>query len=243
MQICVSNYNALLRYLLISGPCLSKLSTLVLIILIFPFDLIVLLIIDVLFILFFRKHYPCDNTFGGNPFGVPVPSSRLLHGMRKKMCLESLRKFICQSCGGVLEEGWSVEFKNSTSKDELDVLYCAPDGKKFESMLEVAHYLGLTPTADTTECERSYEFDVSVSGPYDPKRRKTERLSPMNADTRGEEYVMDNLNKNQFSGIKNAVIVGESVYCKKVMDANSEETSGSTSREYNVRIIFLFEFY
>ncbi|XP_074348213.1 methyl-CpG-binding domain-containing protein 9-like isoform X3 [Apium graveolens] len=180
-----------------------------------------------------------SSTFEGEVFihsfiVFPVPSSRLLHSMRKKMCLESLREFICRSCGGVLEEGWSVEFKNSRSKDELDVLYCAPDGKKFESMLEVAHYLGLTPTADTTGCERRiYEFDVSVSGPLDRKRRNTERLLPMNADTRGEEDVMHNVNKDQFSGNKNAVIVGESVYCTKVMDANSEETSGSTFREYN----------
>lgn len=149
------------------------------------------------------------------------------------MCLESLREYICRSCGGVLEEGWTVEFKNSRSNDELDVLYCAPDGKKFESMLEVARYLGLNPTADTTECERSYEFDGSVSGSSDPKRRKIERLTPTNGDTRGEEDVMDDLDKDQFSGIKNAVIVGESVSCRKVMDAKSEETSGSTSREYH----------
>lgn len=161
-------------------------------------------------------------------------NKRPLPRMRKKMCLESLREFICRSCGGVLEEGWSVEFKNFKSKDELDVLYCAPDGKKFESMLEVACYLGLTPTADTTECERrSYEFDVSVSGSLDPKRRKTTRLATTNGDTRGKEDVMDELNKDQFSAIKNAVIVGESVNCTKVMDANSEGTSGSTSREYN----------
>ncbi|KAK1359524.1 methyl-CpG-binding domain-containing protein 9 [Heracleum sosnowskyi] len=238
---------------------------------------------------FSRKHNPCDNTFGGNPFGVPVPSSSLLQRenrfcfqasdlvhrsvqlgpeeliqpndsqiqsvaefdvcpslarfksssnkrplpcLRKKMCLETLREFISRSCGGVLEEGWSVEFKNTKSKDEFDVLYCAPDGKKFESMLEVARYLGLSPTDDTTECERrSYEFDVSVLGSSDPKRRKT--ATPTNGDARGKEDVLDDFNKDQFSDIKNAVIVGESANCTKVMDANSEETSGSTSREYN----------
>nr|XP_017257915.1 PREDICTED: methyl-CpG-binding domain-containing protein 9-like isoform X2 [Daucus carota subsp. sativus] len=170
---------------------------------------------------------PSSTSLKGSSNKRPLPR------IKKKMCLESLREFICKSCGGVLEEGWSVEFKNSRSKDESDVVYCAPDGKKFESMLEVARYIGLTPNADTTECEiRSHELDVSLTGSSERKKRKTARLAPTNGDTRVKDVIND-FDKDEVSGIENVDIAGKSVNCTKVTDANFEKTSGWTSKEYN----------
>ena len=48
-----------------------------------------------------------------------------------EMYLQALREFICER-HGVLEEGWCVESIH------------APDGKTFDSMHDVACYLGLT---------------------------------------------------------------------------------------------------
>lgn len=239
----------------------------------------------------FRKLSRGDNSFGGNPFGVPLTYSKLLNvgnragfqkasgimrqsvklgsedlfqheesglqnfkdfdvcplseGLRSrslsitrltpnktcKMYLESLREYIRERCGGILEEGWRVEFRNSMSKGELDVVYCAPDGKTFESMSEVACYLGLTPNADTIDRETGIVTDSSLRRLLFPKRRKSARFKVAVAKNKD---VMRDFVKDQLSDIQNVNFVDESVNCVKLTDAVSGETCGSASKELSV---------
>ena len=53
-----------------------------------------------------------------------------------------------------------MEFRQSVSNSELYAVYCAPDGKIFDSVYEVAYYLGLAPLP-------------SLGGPLSKKRKLT----------------------------------------------------------------------
>ncbi|GFY87180.1 methyl-CPG-binding domain 9 [Actinidia rufa] len=67
-----------------------------------------------------------------------------------EMYLQALREFICER-HGVLEEGWCVESKPSVGSGEIHVVYHAPDGKTFDSMHDVACYLGLMSNNNSVE--------------------------------------------------------------------------------------------
>ncbi|GAB2276541.1 hypothetical protein Dimus_011260 [Dionaea muscipula] len=71
------------------------------------------------------------------------PSDILLH---------SLREFITER-HGVLLDGWHVELKQSKSCCESAVVYCAPDGKTFETMSDVATYYELVANGISKEHE------------------------------------------------------------------------------------------
>ncbi|KAL5152848.1 Methyl-CpG-binding domain-containing protein 9 [Glycine soja] len=130
-----------------------------------------------------RKHTLGDNSFGANPFGAPATNSNfnngnaigfqkasgvVTHAVRvgfeditqfTRSFEEALRDFVSER-RGVLEEGWRVEFRQSVSNSELYAVYCAPDGKIFDSVYEVAYYLGLAPLP-------------SLGGPLSKKRKLT----------------------------------------------------------------------
>ncbi|WCJ38411.1 methyl-CPG-binding domain 9 [Euphorbia peplus] len=57
--------------------------------------------------------------------------------------LDNLRKFILQNHGRILEDDWRVEFYYCQNRCTTCVVYCSPDGNKFESMIDVARYLSL----------------------------------------------------------------------------------------------------
>ncbi|KAI4320459.1 hypothetical protein MLD38_033937 [Melastoma candidum] len=72
-------------------------------------------------------------------------SSKLSTQEPSEVLLQTLREHI--SCmHGVLGEGWRVEFRQSLSGCGSHIVYCAPGGRKFDSVSEVASYLGLEPT-------------------------------------------------------------------------------------------------
>ncbi|KAF7819608.1 methyl-CpG-binding domain-containing protein 9 [Senna tora] len=84
--------------------------------------------------------------------------------------LHALRDFISEK-HGVLEEGWRVEFRQPMSSSEVYAVYCAPDGKIFDSVYEVACYLGLMPDYNFMESEISSEKSLSsLSRKRKPKR-------------------------------------------------------------------------
>lgn len=66
--------------------------------------------------------------------------------------MQDLREFVSER-HGVLEEGWRVELKHSMSSCELYAVYCAPDGKTFDSMFDVACYLGLMSNYNLMDAE------------------------------------------------------------------------------------------
>ncbi|KAK7316429.1 hypothetical protein VNO77_35457 [Canavalia gladiata] len=148
-----------------------------------------------------RKHTLGDNSFGANPFGAPVTYSNFYNGSAlgfqkasgvvthavrvgfedilnhtqsmTRNFEEALRDFISER-RGVLEEGWRVEFRQSMSSSELYAVYCAPDGKIFDSVYEVACYLGLTSGYNSLESEiRNERALPSLSGPLSRKRKST----------------------------------------------------------------------
>lgn len=97
---------------------------------------------------------------------IPSPSPN-------EMFLQALRDFISER-RGVLEEGWRVEFRQSVSSSELYAVYCAPDGKIFDSVYEVACYLGLTSGHNTIESElRKERSPPSLGGPLSRKKKSS----------------------------------------------------------------------
>ncbi|XP_065874232.1 methyl-CpG-binding domain-containing protein 9-like isoform X2 [Euphorbia lathyris] len=57
-------------------------------------------------------------------------------------CLDKLRQFVLDNHGR-LADGWRVEFFYCQIRCKTCALYCSPAGNKFESMFDVARYLGL----------------------------------------------------------------------------------------------------
>ncbi|KAJ1416476.1 Zinc finger, PHD-type [Sesbania bispinosa] len=148
-----------------------------------------------------RKHALGDKSFVANPFGASVAYSNfyngsafgfqrasgvLTHAVRvgfedilnhtqsiTRSFEEALRDFISER-RGVLEEGWRVEFRQSVSSSELYAVYCAPDGKIFDSVYEVACYLGLTSGYNSMESEIRNERSLpSLGGPHMSRKRKS----------------------------------------------------------------------
>ncbi|KAL6139623.1 hypothetical protein ACLB2K_057925 [Fragaria x ananassa] len=158
-----------------------------------------------------RKHTPGGNSFGGNPFGAPVTYSNFLYpgngyGLHKGSAIltqavkyedilhhtetasggfdEALRDFVSER-HGVLDDGWRVEFKQSIDSNEPYVVYCAPNGKTFDSLSEVAHYLGLSGNSTGSEVRREGSLSMTEKT-YQPRKRKS-RASYANGVTENKE--------------------------------------------------------
>ncbi|XP_027358287.1 methyl-CpG-binding domain-containing protein 9 [Abrus precatorius] len=90
------------------------------------------------------------------PLGIHSSSNNTANRMPSRssneMFLQALKDFISQR-HGVLEEGWRVELRQSTSSSQLYAVYCAPDGKIFDSVYEVACYLGVGSGYNSRESE------------------------------------------------------------------------------------------
>lgn len=66
--------------------------------------------------------------------------------------LQALKDFIFER-NGVLGDGWHVEFDYCPARCKTSAIYCAPDGRRFESMSSVADCLGLVPSGHVFEDE------------------------------------------------------------------------------------------
>ncbi|XP_028778610.1 methyl-CpG-binding domain-containing protein 9 isoform X2 [Neltuma alba] len=111
------------------------------------------------------RHRNSKNTATGNP---------------GELILQALRDFISER-HGVLEEGWKVDFRQPIGSSELYAVYCAPDGKIFDSVFEVACYLGLMPGYNSLESEMRNDRPVSTSGgSHLTRKRKAARLPVAN---------------------------------------------------------------
>ncbi|GAB4854778.1 hypothetical protein Ancab_023363 [Ancistrocladus abbreviatus] len=105
--------------------------------------------------------------------------------------LQSLREFITER-HGVLQEGWHVEFKPSKSSCELCAVYCSPDGRIFETMSDVACYLGIVPNGISLESEvTSTDGSAALQkGSHVQKRRKLSRVPAVNGFSENKGSVM-----------------------------------------------------
>lgn len=64
--------------------------------------------------------------------------------------LQALKDFFLERRGGS-SDGWHVEFDYCPVRCKTSAIYCAPDGRRFESMSAVAECLGLVPNGHALE--------------------------------------------------------------------------------------------
>lgn len=118
-----------------------------------------------------------DLVLGSSVRGRPLLSRETRSGhFTEEVFLNTLRNFILEK-GGFLGEGWHVEFIQSPYEHYPNpfALYCAPDGKKFESMYDVAHYLGILSGSIPIEIDDRSDGCGSMRKalpPLPPRRRK-----------------------------------------------------------------------
>jgi len=140
-----------------------------------------------------------------------------------------------------------VEFRRSMGNCELYAVYCAPDGKIFDSVYEVACYLGLMSNFNSIESEARSEGSQSMSGrSYLSRKRKLAKFSTANGFAENKEILISDNRKELLSNGPTvegwASTVGNNV---KVTEAEREETSRSGSQQSNVsllvtELVFLF---
>lgn len=93
-----------------------------------------------------------------------------------ELLLQNLRHFISER-QGVLEDGWRVEFEQPLNGYQLCAVYCAPNGKSFSSVQDVACYLGLAINGNYSYMDADIRNESSPLHErlQMPKRRKTLR--------------------------------------------------------------------
>ncbi|XVE83943.1 hypothetical protein DITRI_Ditri16bG0129400 [Diplodiscus trichospermus] len=135
-----------------------------------------------------------DRSFGEVDLGFPLGRLRSSNNTAIRIpsrnpsdiFLQALREFVSER-HGVLEEGWRVELKHSMSGSELYAVYCAPDGKTFDSVFDVACYLGLMPNYNSVGAEIKPEGASLQERLHLPKRRKSTRCSIANGFPENKE--------------------------------------------------------
>lgn len=86
--------------------------------------------------------------------------------------LQALKDYISEK-RGVLGDGWRVKFEYSEKNYKTSAVYFAPDGKRFDSMSEVAHHLGLIPAYNSFEKdEKGSGIVILQKGSHSTKRTK-----------------------------------------------------------------------
>lgn len=90
--------------------------------------------------------------------------------------LQALKDYITEK-RGVLGDGWRVKFEYSESNCKTSAIYFAPDGTRFDSMSEVAHYLGLS-TYNSIEAEdKGSGVIILQKGSHSTKRTKEKKFN------------------------------------------------------------------
>ncbi|KAK8962697.1 Methyl-CpG-binding domain-containing protein 9 [Platanthera guangdongensis] len=144
----------------------------------------------------------CDGLFLGSFVRSSYPVSRgtVSSHSQRDIFLCSLRDFIAQK-GGCLGEGWHVEFKQSANESDSYAVYCAPDGRKFESVFDVARYLGVTSNAQSIESEKRGDTSGLVQRPLPSRRRKKEfsKISASEISLKNLESIPSNFDEEHSS--------------------------------------------
>ncbi|CAK7328083.1 unnamed protein product [Dovyalis caffra] len=124
---------------------------------------------------------------------------RLLSRNPSEIFLQRLREFISER-HGVLEEGWSIEFKHSISNYELYAVYCSPEGKTFHSMSEVAWHLGVMPNCNSMDMDSTSCGSLSLQESLHlPRNNKSKRYSLANVFSEHKETLMSGYCEQLFS--------------------------------------------
>ncbi|XP_071685703.1 methyl-CpG-binding domain-containing protein 9 isoform X2 [Rutidosis leptorrhynchoides] len=90
--------------------------------------------------------------------------------------LQALKDYISEK-QGVLGDGWRVKFEFSESNFKTSAIYFAPDGTRFDSMSEVAHYLGLSAYNSIEADDRGSSVIILQKGSHSTKRTKDKKAN------------------------------------------------------------------
>ncbi|XP_010496552.1 PREDICTED: methyl-CpG-binding domain-containing protein 9-like isoform X1 [Camelina sativa] len=118
-----------------------------------------------------------------------------------ELFLQNLRHFISER-HGVLEDGWRVEFKQPLDSYQLCAVYCAPNGKTFSPIQDVACYLGLAVNGSFScmDTEIRNESSLLQERLHMPKRRKTSRWPKNGSPEQKGSSVSAQLRRVPFNG-------------------------------------------
>ncbi|XWS30346.1 hypothetical protein CRYUN_Cryun24cG0109300 [Craigia yunnanensis] len=154
--------------------------------------------------------------------------------------LRALREFVSER-HGVLEEGWRVELKHSTSSCELYAVYCAPDGKTFDSVFDVACYLGLMSNYNSIDAEIKREGASLQERLHLPRKRKSTRFSIANGFPENKESLISGYCKEfSFDGQIGEKYANRSCIIKAT-EAVQDEMGSSGSEQINDGLPVQFE--
>ncbi|CAL5370051.1 unnamed protein product [Camellia sinensis] len=145
-----------------------------------------------------------------------------------EMHLQALNEFISER-HGVLEEGWCVEFKRSMGNGELHAVYCAPDGKTFDSMPEVACHLGLMSNSNSEEPKNGC---ASLQRSHLAKGRKSAVLSMANSLSENNK-ILSGLGKDLSSDFNTMGCASKFENNVEVVGAMPKEISGTGPQQFN----------
>lgn len=164
---------------------------------------------------------------------------RLSSGNPKEFLLQTLREYISQ-WHGVLDDGWYVEFKESFNGCGTYVWYCAPGGLKFDTMSEVASYLGLTSNHKLVEPKLNSEGSTVLERFHLPRKRKSSK-SVINGFAESRGYLTHAHHKEFISDSQTMEVVSSNGNTLKAAEARSEENFGSEYQQYKDGLPVQFE--
>ncbi|CAL9014589.1 unnamed protein product [Prunus brigantina] len=171
--------------------------------------------------------FPLGKHRSSNNASIRIPSRS-----PSEIFLQALKDFVSER-HGVLEEGWHVEFKESVGNCEPYLVYRAPNGKTFDSVYEVAYYLGLMPNCNSVGSEIRREGSLSnTEKTYLPRKRKS-RLLYTNGLAENKE-----LSSNGLSMEASACGLGNNV---KLTEVGAEENGCIGSQQNNEGLPVQFE--
>lgn len=162
-----------------------------------------------------------------NNMAVRLPSSNT-----SEIFLQALRDFISER-HGVLDEGWRVEFKQPMGSCEVYAVYCAPDGKTFDSVYEVACHLGLMSNFNSKQPGHGSLSIPEKAGL--PRKRKATRCPFTNGFAESKEAFMGG--NPSLNGLSTGFFASTFGNNAKIAEAGAEDNSNSEFQQNIVSYI------
>lgn len=188
-----------------------------------------------------------DAVFGSSNGGRSNGNSLTLRASTRKqpeVFLHALREYILEK-QGVLGEGWHVEFKQAANGVCAQAIYCSPDGKSFESMSDVACYLGLMSNsfcADIEDSTNGIAFLQKGSLMRRRRRKELARLSRANTYSENQDSIRSSCGGEFSSDVE--IIEPPSFDIKsdfRVTEAGLQDNGCSRSNHINIELPLQYE--
>ncbi|XWS44194.1 hypothetical protein CRYUN_Cryun15aG0023300 [Craigia yunnanensis] len=178
--------------------------------------------------------FPLGRLRSNNNTAIRFPSRN-----QSDIFLQALREYVSER-HGVLEEGWRVELKHYMGSCELYAVYCAPDGKMFDSVFDVACYLGLMSNYNSMGTEIKRLGASLQERLHMPRKRKSTRFSIANGFPQSKESLICGYCK-EFSCCQGIEKYANKSCIMKVTEALQDEKGSSRSEQTNGGLPVQFE--